>query len=235
MKTKADLKATVSEKKSILIELTSKFCDTKLNEEYKNLCKKLIEKLSRKRTVPFLSGRIEIWAAAIIYALGSINFLFDKSSKPYIKSDEISSYFGTSTSTISQKAKVIRDMFNLNHFSSEFLTQKMHESLVAPIVKTMEVLEWRSSMSKIEEITGKLNPLLDELITEMKKQKLPGLKAINVKGYEVIIKKQDFKMPDFPPPKCKECGHQMTYDDWFEEDDTYFCPDFGEPFERDYD
>jgi hypothetical protein len=37
--------------------------------------------MSRKRNVPFLYGRMEIWAAAIIHALGSINFLFDTSKK----------------------------------------------------------------------------------------------------------------------------------------------------------
>jgi len=61
-----------------LIELTSEFCAQKLDEDYAQLCIKLIQKMGRKRDVPFQSGKVEIWAAAVIYALGSINFLFDK-------------------------------------------------------------------------------------------------------------------------------------------------------------
>ena len=55
----------------------------------KQLCEKLIRKMSRKRNVPFLSGRMEIWAAAVIHALGSINFLFDTSKKMAAKSENV--------------------------------------------------------------------------------------------------------------------------------------------------
>jgi hypothetical protein len=59
-----------------LTELTAAFCLAHINQEYETLCQKLIDKMARKRTAPFLSGRIEIWAAAVVYAIGSINFLF---------------------------------------------------------------------------------------------------------------------------------------------------------------
>ncbi|NOR78038.1 MAG: hypothetical protein GQ523_06390 [Methanophagales archaeon] len=55
------------------------------------LCEKLIRKMSRKRNVPFLSGRMEIWAVAIIHALGSINFLFDTSKEG---SQKVKMYWG---------------------------------------------------------------------------------------------------------------------------------------------
>ncbi len=67
---------TVEEYKQKLIEEAKKFCDKYLNQEYSQLCEKMIEKMARKRSVPFLSGRGEIWVAAIIYAIGSVNFLF---------------------------------------------------------------------------------------------------------------------------------------------------------------
>lgn len=121
-------KAITTEKTQRLIEMTSRFCDEYLDEDYKQLCEKLIRKMSRKRNVPFLSGRIEIWAAATIYAIGSINFLFDKSFKPYATVGDICGYFGTSQSTTSQKAKVIRDMFKLGYWDKEFSTSHMMES-----------------------------------------------------------------------------------------------------------
>ena len=55
------------------------FCDKKLNEEYKAICLRLLEKLCRKRPAPLLSGRARTWAAGIVYAIGSNNFIFDKS------------------------------------------------------------------------------------------------------------------------------------------------------------
>jgi hypothetical protein len=111
-----------------LIALTSKFCDERINDEYKQLCVRLIEKMARKRNVPFLSGRIEIWAAAVVHALGSINFLFDKNSTPYVAGADICAYFGANTSTVGQKAKVIRDMFRMNYFDPEFSTKHVREN-----------------------------------------------------------------------------------------------------------
>ena len=111
--------------KQELIKKTGVFCQTYIDAEYEELCKKLIEKMSRKRAVPFVSGRIEIWAAAIIHTLGGLNFLFDKSFEPYATMDDICNHFGVSKSTVGQKAKLIRDMFKMGHFDPEFSTQRM--------------------------------------------------------------------------------------------------------------
>mgnify|MGYP001572194840 FL=1 len=123
-----EIKSIVPEMQERLIKMTAGFCNEYLDEEYKGLCEKLILKMSRKRNVPFLSGRIEIWAAAVIYTIGSINFLFDKSFKPYVTAGDICNYFGTSQSTTSQKAKLIRDMFKLEYWNKEFSTRYMMES-----------------------------------------------------------------------------------------------------------
>ncbi len=121
-------KINIIEKKNKLIEMTTVFCAAHLDEEYKHLCERFIEKMSRKRNVPFLSGRLEIWASAVVYALGSINFLFDRSSKPYLTADDICNHFGTSKSTTQQKAKFIRDTFKLDYWNNEFSTQRMQDS-----------------------------------------------------------------------------------------------------------
>lgn len=120
-------KAMVEEKTKYLVEMTSKFCQAHVNSEYQELSEKLIRKLARKRHVPFLSGKIDIWAAAVIYALGQINFLFDKSFQPYVTADEICDFFNVKKSSVSQKAKVIRDMVKLNYFDPEFSTQLIRD------------------------------------------------------------------------------------------------------------
>lgn len=77
-----DAKQIKREKEQELIELVSNFCQEKLNEEYKQLCIELVQKLGRKRNVPFMTGKMEIWAASVIYTIGNLNFLFDKSFEP---------------------------------------------------------------------------------------------------------------------------------------------------------
>lgn len=108
--------------------MTGAFCNEKLDDDYFQLCEKLIKKLGRKRDVPFQRGKLEIWAAAVVYAIGSINFLFDKSFEPYITTKQLNEYFGTKNSTVSNKARKIKDMFDIWHFSPEFSTERTTES-----------------------------------------------------------------------------------------------------------
>ena len=111
-----------------LIELTSAFCKEHLNEEYSNVCEKLILKMGRKREVPFSTGKLESWAAGIVHAIASINFAFDKSAKQYISPTVLSKHFGFALNTISSKSKTIRDMFKLSPFSPEFSINSVKEA-----------------------------------------------------------------------------------------------------------
>src|SRR4051812_49232701 len=103
----------IKEKQGAILILVRDFCAKELNEEYFELSEKLIAKLSKKKDVPFVSGKPEIWAAAVIHALGSINFLFDRASKPHKTVDEINAFFGTNKSTVTSKSKQIRDLLDL--------------------------------------------------------------------------------------------------------------------------
>ncbi len=120
-------KVTIMKKKRQLIEMTAEFCEEHLNDEYQDLSEKLILKMSRKWDVPFRYGRLDIWAAAVVYSLGQINFLFDDSFEPYMSASDVCDLFGSNQSTTSQKAKRIRDMFRMSYFDSEFSTERMRE------------------------------------------------------------------------------------------------------------
>jgi len=121
-------KEAIIKKQQEIIQLANNFCDEYINEEYAELAEKLICKLGRKRNVPFVTGQTTIWAAAVIHALGSINFLFDKSSEPYVTIDDINDFFGTKKSTTGNKSKQIRDLLKLNYWDAEFSTQYMRRS-----------------------------------------------------------------------------------------------------------
>ena len=115
-------KSAIENRKNQIQNLIKEFCTQKLDDEYFELSERLLNKLGRKRYVPFMSGKIEIWAAAVIH-VGTINFLFDKSFEPYTTVDEINVFFGTNKSSTGQKSKVIRELLNLGYFDSEFSTK----------------------------------------------------------------------------------------------------------------
>ena len=93
--------------------LIDRVCERYLNDEYAQLSRQLAAALARKRPSPIVRGKAEIWACAIVYALGTVNFLFDKSQEPYMRADELCAAFGVSQSSGSNKAKLIRDLFGM--------------------------------------------------------------------------------------------------------------------------
>ena len=96
-----------------LVGITDDFCQTHLNQEYAGLCRKMVAALCRKRPSPLLSGAIETWAGGILYAVGKVNFLFDKTQTPHLRAEELCSLLGVSASTASAKAKRILDILKI--------------------------------------------------------------------------------------------------------------------------
>lgn len=107
-------KKELKEREAKIIELAVNFCNEKLDEECATLCTQLIQKLGRKRTNPLQSGRLEIWAAAAVYTICNINFIFSKDSRLSLTSYDICEYFGTSNSTTAQKSKTIKDLLKIS-------------------------------------------------------------------------------------------------------------------------
>ena len=98
-----------------------KFCENKLNNDFKNINLHLLEKLCRKRPSPLLNGRTNTWAAGIVYAIGQVNFIFDKSVEFYLTAGELAAYFDVSSGTAGNKAAQIRKMFKIDYFNNEWL------------------------------------------------------------------------------------------------------------------
>jgi hypothetical protein len=111
-----------------IIEITDRVCAWLLDEEYAALARKAVAKLARKRPSPISSGRPATWAGAVVYALGQINFLFDRASEPYATADDLSEAFGVAKSTLGTKAKQVRDALKLGYASADFLTESMVEA-----------------------------------------------------------------------------------------------------------
>jgi Domain of unknown function (DUF6398) len=91
-----------------IVRLTDAACLQGLNQEYADLARRAAEVMSRKRPSPLLGGRALGWACGIVYALGQVNFLFDKSSAPHLSSGDLCALFGVSAATGAAKAKEVR-------------------------------------------------------------------------------------------------------------------------------
>jgi len=96
-----------------IANLVDAFCNEHLNDEYADLCRKLTEKLARKRPTPLISGKPNSWASGIVRTIGWVNFLDDKTQKPHMKLTAIDKAFGVGESTGQGKSMLIRKMFRI--------------------------------------------------------------------------------------------------------------------------
>ena len=111
-----------------IVKLTDPFCAEYLDAEYGALIRRLIAKLPHKRPSPLERGDLRIWAAAAIYVVGSVNFLFDRSQRPNMTGDQLSYLTGVAKSTLAGKAKLIRDVLRIRQREPEFCRRALAES-----------------------------------------------------------------------------------------------------------
>ena len=113
---------------SLIVTMIDEFCRDHLNEEYSALCRKLAEKLARKRPSPLLSGKPTAWAAGIVRTIGMVNFLGDKSQTPHMKMTDIDKAFGVGESTASAKSSAIRNLLRISHLDFEWMLPSRMET-----------------------------------------------------------------------------------------------------------
>jgi hypothetical protein len=115
-----------------IFKLTDPFCTEHLDAEYGELVRKLIAKLARKRPSPLARGDLRIWAAAAIYTVGSVNFLFDRTQRPHLTGDALSALIGVPRSTLANKARLIRDLLRIGQMEPEFCRRELLASNPLP-------------------------------------------------------------------------------------------------------
>ncbi len=121
----------------VIAGLVDAFCRQHLNDEYAGLCRKLTEKLARKRPSPLLSGKPTTWACGIVRTIGWVNFLDDSSRTHHMKLTAIDKAFGVGESTGQGKSKSIRTMFKIRPFDPQWtLPSRMDNN---PLIWMLEV------------------------------------------------------------------------------------------------
>jgi hypothetical protein len=119
-----------------IVGITDSVCLSVLDEEYADLARRAVAKLARKRPSP-QAGRRATWAAGVVHALGHVNFLSDPASEPCVTADQLSAAFGVAKSTMSSKARQVRDLLRISHFSPEF--QRADVAAQNPLAWIIEV------------------------------------------------------------------------------------------------
>ena len=120
-----------------ITSMSDAFCKEYLNEEYADLARKMAATLARKRPSPLVNGRLNSWVAGILYTLGQVNFLFDKSQSPHMRADELCKRIGVSQQTASGRAQKIREMLDIFQMHPDWtLPSRMDEN---PLVWILNV------------------------------------------------------------------------------------------------
>jgi hypothetical protein len=138
----------------VIMGMIDPFCREHLNEEYAVLCRKLAEKLARKRPSPLLHGSPNTWASGIVRTIGWVNFLHDKSQTPHMRLGDIDAGFGVSESSGAAKLAAIRKMLNLHPLDPNWtLPSRLEDN---PLVWMLNVnglmMDVRQAPREIQEI-----------------------------------------------------------------------------------
>jgi hypothetical protein len=137
-----------------IISFIERFCREHLNEEYAGLCRKMAEKLARKRPSPLLHGKPETWASGIVRTIGWINFLHDKSQTPHMRLSDIEAHFGVSESSGAAKSAAIRKTLRIHHLDPNWtLPSRLEDN---PLVWMLQVnglmMDVRQAPREVQEI-----------------------------------------------------------------------------------
>jgi len=121
--------------------ITDEFSKELLNDEYAELCRQLTATLCRKRPSPLVQGKSATWASGVIHALGMVNFLYDSSQKPHVRSSQIAEYFGISPNTMQGKSKQIRDLLNIYQMDPDWtLPSRIDDNLMAWMISVNGIM-----------------------------------------------------------------------------------------------
>lgn len=120
-----------------IIVITDQVCADRFDSELADLARQTVAKLARKRPSPLFQGTRRVWAAGVVYALAQVNFLFDPASELATSADELSEAFGVAKSTMSGKAKQVRDALGMDHRQLAF--QRLDVVAANPLAWMIEV------------------------------------------------------------------------------------------------
>ncbi len=109
-------------------KLIHNFGEANLNKEIEGFSMNLCDDLGGGEGINLSRGKIEIWAASIIYVIARLNFLFDKENDTFISADMLCDFFNAKKSTVGNKATQIEKQFDLDHEIEKYCSQEIIDS-----------------------------------------------------------------------------------------------------------
>ncbi|MBR1671036.1 MAG: hypothetical protein IJ695_10100 [Butyrivibrio sp.] len=137
------------EKYTVIAGVISAYCEDRFDDDFKALCLHALQKLCRKRTEPMASGRNNMWAAGIIYAIAQNCNMIGNNGNMLIgrpgyrlKSDDLCAALGASKGGVSEKAKAIRKELAITQNKEEWLLPSQREGsrVLKDFNKVMRIL-----------------------------------------------------------------------------------------------
>ncbi len=137
-----------------IVDLTDNFAREYLNTEYAQIIRLATAALCRKRPSPLISGKANTWACGIIHALGTVNFVFDKSQSPHIGAADLAKAFGIASSTAQGKSKLVRDILRMSPMDPEWtLPSRMEKNPRAWLIMVNGfIVDARSMPREVQEM-----------------------------------------------------------------------------------
>jgi hypothetical protein len=119
--------AALRDRAQQIIDVTDAACREHLDEEYGLLTMRLVARLARKRPSPLARGDAKIWAAGAIYAVGQVNFLFDRTQTPHMTAKQLADALGVVQTTMANKAGIINRLLDVGIFEPDLSRAAMIE------------------------------------------------------------------------------------------------------------
>ena len=181
-----------------ITSLTDAFCREYLTDEYATLCRQLTAALARKRPSPLARGKTEIWACAVVYALGTVNFLFDKSQTPHMRAHELCQRFGVSQSSGANKATVIRDLFNMGQMDPNWcLPSQLDHNPMAWLIQVNGLIVDARYVPPEIQAEAYRKGLIPYIPAQKQAAKTNRAKAADFQVGDSVVVKAGVKDPDF--------------------------------------
>ena len=143
----AEKSNTLKVKAENISKLASGFFGQYGLDDYAEFANDIAMRLYRKHSKPLQRGNEQIWAAAIVYALASVNDVLQMKDKKF-SSDDIANYFNLDKNKIARKAYAIKDMLKLDK-DDTYLSQNY--------INKLKIIE-----THLKEFTKKLKEATDK-------------------------------------------------------------------------
>ncbi|MBI2302650.1 MAG: hypothetical protein HYU66_27405 [Armatimonadetes bacterium] len=136
-----------------IVDLTDAFCDQHLTFEYRDMCRKLAARLCRPGS-PVETGKPESWAAGVVAAIGSANFLNDPGFEPYMTQEQVARGMGVGPSTLAAKLKAIRQRVDIVPFDPAWCLPSLleHNPLVWMAEVNGFIMDLRDAPREVQEL-----------------------------------------------------------------------------------